>query len=133
MRIVSAREQVQLLAAWRRTAGWADWKVTNEYPEHGGGARDEEARLENGHTLGIGSGNWNSNGPPWRWHWHISDANDEYVTGSGEDNPPAHSPEEARQTAEQAYEKIFPAGKANTGPHDSGVDYSDLNKFMEGS
>lgn len=114
----------------RKTAGWADWKVTQEYPEHGGGARDEEARLENGHTLGIGSGNWNSNGPPWRWHWHISDANDEYVTGSDEKNPPAHSPEEARQTAEQAYEKIFPAGKVDTGPHDSGVDYSDLSKFM---
>lgn len=122
-----------LMARFRhlRTAGWADWKIVNEFPHLGGGAREEEARLENGHRLHISSGTWGSNRRPWRWHWGIYDADDNYITGSGEHDPPGHSPEEARSSAEEKYKELFPVGKANTGTHDSGVDYSNLNKFMD--
>jgi len=34
------------------------------------------------------------------------------------------------QAAEQAYQQKYPIG-TNTGPHDSGVDYSDLNSFKD--
>jgi hypothetical protein len=37
--------------------------------------------------------------------------------------------EKAIRAVEQRYRKMFPLG-TNTGPHDSGVDYSDLSKFM---
>lgn len=129
MRIIRARHQAELLAAFQRTAGWADWKVTDEWPHLGGGAHSEEARLENGHRLNVSSGTWGSNRPPWRWYWGIYDADDNHVIGSGDHDPPPHSPEEARQAAEAAYQKLFPIG-TDTGGHDSGVDYSDLNKFM---
>lgn len=37
--------------------------------------------------------------------------------------------EHAMRAVEERYRQKFPIG-TNTGPHDSGVDYSDLNKFM---
>jgi hypothetical protein len=37
--------------------------------------------------------------------------------------------EHAMRAIEKRYREKFPIG-TNTGPHDSGVDYSDLNKFM---
>lgn len=39
------------------------------------------------------------------------------------------TPEHAMEAVEKAYSQMFPLG-TNTGGHDSGVDYSDLNKFM---
>ena len=39
------------------------------------------------------------------------------------------SADEAKQLAEEHYQRLFPLG-TDTGRHDSGVDYSDLNKFM---
>jgi hypothetical protein len=39
--------------------------------------------------------------------------------------------DEAKRQAQNYYHKMFPLG-TNTGPHDSGVDYSDLNGFMDG-
>ena len=40
------------------------------------------------------------------------------------------SREQAMRFAEDHYRKLFPIG-TNTGPHDSGVDYSDLNSFKD--
>ena len=40
------------------------------------------------------------------------------------------SVEHAKAAAEEAYKKLFPIG-TDTGPRESGVDYSDLNKFMD--
>lgn len=129
MRIIRAREQAQLLSAWHRTAGWADWKVTATYPQYHPEARDEKAQLENGHHLTIGSGNWGNNRGD-RWFWHVNDGEGNtlhsWSTGGGE---PEYSADAAKQKAEQAYQRLFPIG-TDTGKHDSGVDYSDLNKFM---
>lgn len=40
------------------------------------------------------------------------------------------SKEHAMQAIEQRYRQTFPIG-TNTGPHDSGVDYSNLNDFKD--
>lgn len=56
--------------------------------------------------------------------------------GSGRDQTPSlysgeHLPtlEHAKQQAEQAYQELYPIG-TDTGSHDSGVDYSDLNSYL---
>jgi hypothetical protein len=64
---------------------------------------------------------------------------DHHLAGNGGDGPrgeddPWHRDyiptlEDAKAEAEEHYKKMFPLG-TNTGKHDSGVDYSDLNKFM---
>ena len=46
----------------------------------------------------------------------------------GEEMP---SVEHAKAAAEEAYKRLYPIG-TDTGPRESGVDYSDLGKFMEG-
>lgn len=142
MRIVTAREQVELLAAFRRIAGWADWKVVERYPSFGPEARTERAKLENGHTLEISSGRWGGSGPQHMfWDYHIADhdgntlayrgfpATDNYPPETNSHPPRMRSAEEAKKEAEDHYQRLFPIG-TDTGPHDSGVDYSDLNKFM---
>lgn len=116
------------------------------------------ARLENGHELhawswddtvtGIGK-----NGPDeYGWSWAIVDPSkypakrskyehhqDAHLAGDGGDggdyDDPGHTDyiptlEQAKQQAEQHYQKMFPIG-TDTGPHDSGVDYSDLNSFKD--
>ena len=120
----------------RRTSGWADWNVTARYPQYHPQAQDAEARLENGHSLHIGSGQWGSNRPSdTYWDYHIADPSGLIIASGGWDEGPNHqnptirSPEEAKRQAEEHYEKLFPIG-SDTGKHDSGVDYSDLNKFM---
>jgi hypothetical protein len=131
MRIVTAREQVEMLAVWRRTAGWADWNVTARYPRWGPEARTEEARLENGHSLTVSSGNWGGTSPQHvYWDYHIQDPHGETVAYRGmPGHPRIRTADEAKSLAEAHYEQLFPIG-TDTGPHDSGVDYSDLNKFM---
>jgi hypothetical protein len=140
-RIITAREQVHLLAAWRRTA--FDWKPDPLSLE---GTERHRAALENGHVLAI------QHHPDHGWNWtmfapagHMEGINGgpptpitELVTGGGArwkglsgfystDHLPTK--EHARQQAEEAYQKLYPIG-TNTGGHDSGTDYSDLNKFM---
>jgi hypothetical protein len=134
-RVITAREQVELLARWRRTAGWADWKVTARYPSFGPDAATHEARLENGHTMMVSSGQWGHGPANIFWDYHIADQDENTLGygGSDESGRPEHpiirSAEEAKQKAEDHYRHLFPVG-TNTGKHDSGVDYSDLNKFM---
>lgn len=41
-----------------------------------------------------------------------------------------HSEEEAKSGIENKYKELYPIG-TNTGTHDSGVDYSDLNSFKD--
>lgn len=142
----------------RRTAGWADWKPAPELDDpdrdprevmslstswsHNAGIVDHHvAPLENGHKLTVrrwaNPGSSWSNGPwdfmidgvssiPELSNYHPSD--DSYATlGHAYQGLPTK--EHAMQAAEDAYRRLTPAG-TNTGGHDSGVDYSDLNKFM---
>lgn len=102
------------------------------------------APLENGHQLMVRRfdepGTQWSSGPWDYWihgvstpsmpggvrNYHPSD--DSYKTlGHGFKGLP--SKEHAIQAAEQAYRRLVPLG-TDTGSHDSGTDYSDLNKFM---
>ena len=142
MRIVTAREQVQLLAAWRRTAGWADWNVTARYPSYGPDAATHEANLENGHKMMVSSGQWGGSGPSHMfWDYHIADhdgqtlayrgfpATDNYPPETGSHPPRMRTADEAKSAAEEHYQRLFPIG-SDTGKHDSGIDYSDLSKFM---
>lgn len=125
MRIIRARQLVEMLSPWRKTAGWADWRVTATYPQYHPEARDEKAQLENGHYLTIGSGNWNNNRGD-RWFWHVHDGEGNSIHDwSTEDNQPEYSAEAAKEKAERAYQRLFPLG-TDTGSHDSGVDYDDI-------
>jgi len=142
-RVITAREQVQMLAAWRRTA--FDWK-----PDYGSktiGTERLRAALENGHSLAIqdhGEYGWNwsmfapaghmedeAGGPPIPIRELVTGGGSRWKGVPGSYYSTDHLPtkEHARQQAEEAYQKMYPIG-TNTGPHDSGVDYSDLNKFM---
>lgn len=117
-----------------------------------------KAKLENGHELHA----WEHHGPEGGdgWHWAISDPGgapdgelsewshpEEYghlaVAGQGagwikdggtvvhEDY--IHDLKEAKRQAQEHYKEMFPMGGTGTGGHDSGVDYSDLNKFLRDS
>jgi hypothetical protein len=100
----------------------------------------EEANLENGHQLAVYP---HPNDPDEGWDWYLwhgptQEDGSRDVTGGGrgwDGDDRAHSTEHiptadhARAAAEAAYSELFPIG-TDTGPHESGVDYSDLNKFM---
>lgn len=102
-----------------------------------------ESRLENGHVLFV-------TGPPrdrpeMGWQWGIYDKNHpdpdiraypvrkggQLWGGESPDDPSDHLPtaEHAKRQAIKNYKQMFPMG-TDTGTHDSGVDYSDLNKIM---
>lgn len=129
-RVITARDQVAALSPWR-TAGLAlDWK-----PARFG---QSWARLENGHTLAAMPPSQTNPDRGAEWYLWTGGGGDEDVTGGGrgwEGDPRAHSTdhlptiEHAMAAAEEAYAKLYPIG-TDTGPHDSGVDYSDLNKFL---
>lgn len=119
-----------------------DWKPDPERDEG-----DDEiwnthtAPLENGHSLQV-----------WQWGRQYYDDPENYPNGPGEEDlkhgsgdkwhsqiygPDEEglydkwghsSKEEAMRDAEQHYEKMFPIG-TDTGGHDSGTDYSNLNSF----
>lgn len=134
-----------LMAKFRhlRTAGWADWKPTA--PSVHGGER-YRAALENGHVLTM------DNDPKYGWQWALFEPSGTMTADDGVPVPVTdlrtgggsrwkglpgatateHLPtrEHARQQAEEAYQKLYPIG-TNTGKHDSGVDYSDLNSFKD--
>lgn len=98
--------------------------------------------MENGHELYCTT---IKSKPEDGWQWGIYDNNQEdpndraypiYRGGQNwgrpeKDEPNDHLPtlEHAHRQAEDHYQKLFPVG-TDTGSHDSGVDYSDLNKFM---
>ena len=138
MRIIRARQQAELLAAFQRTAGWADWK-NDDSP----GFLLDKATLENGHRLSVGQsfltpGSWGYNiyGPateddewPEIASGPATHGKEEYPRDPSRWSHDFLTREQAREAAEKHYEKLFPIG-TDTGGHDSGVDYSDLNKFM---
>jgi hypothetical protein len=133
-----------------RTAGRRfvafDWKPDPERDEG-----DDEisnthtAPLENGHALQV-----------WQWGAQYRDPDSHEFYSPEEINNPKHqqwdcqiytptkedpeyavyhkggfaSKEEAMSHSQEQYEKMFPVG-INTGGHDSGVDYSDLNSYMK--
>lgn len=142
-RIITAREQVQMLAAWRRTA--FDWKPSTSV--HGG--ERYRAALENGHVLTI------DNDPKHGWQWALFEPSGTMIGDDGIPVPVSdlrtgggsrwkgipgatateHLPtrEHAQSQAEDAYRRLYPIG-TNTGGHDSGVDYDDffrnLNDYL---
>lgn len=115
-----------------------DWKPDDA----AGGGERYRAALENGHVLAI-----QDHGGKYGWNWALF-TNEEsaehgpikqLVTGGGshwEGMPGFYSAdhiptrEHARTQAEQAYRELYPIGSDTGGGHDSGVDYSDLGKFM---
>jgi hypothetical protein len=71
---------------------------------------------------------------PDEYSWLSSGGPDaQYTSRDGDDSvlhgDHIHSLDEAKNQAQEAYKQMFPIG-TNTGGHDSGVDYSDLNSFM---
>jgi hypothetical protein len=71
---------------------------------------------------------------PDEYHWLSAGGPDaEYTARDGEDSVVhgnhIRSLDEAKSQAQEAYKTMFPIG-TDTGGHDSGVDYSDLNSFM---
>jgi hypothetical protein len=176
-RIITAREQMALLAPWRTAASsefpWAaedrDWAY-GEYGLYNSDTEAYHAPLENGHRLRV----WDDtiNEPRWgpleegghkmgdlppeppKSHWKggfdhgvdfPSDPEAHAAAGYPTNWKPSYtsvyeesSPlrakayptkEQAMRAVEKRYRETFPIG-TNTGKHDSGVDYSDLNKFM---
>lgn len=136
MKIVTAREQIEMLSPWRVAAFVFPWRESEAYPGKG-----FFADLENGHKLSVLPPHPRDPSRGWDWYlWHgqKNEHGEHPVTGGGQgwrNDSRAHSTdhlptaEDAKAAAEDAYSKLFPIG-TNTGPHDSGVDYSDLNKFM---
>ena len=120
----------------RRTAGWADWKqVSHDDDYHDRlGMYTYQADLENGHSLSA------FNDPHKKtWFAYINHPGTRAEPDQGADSGLPYSTyvggvhdskEAVMQAAEQKYEQMFPVGGSNTGPHDSGTDYSDLSKFM---
>jgi hypothetical protein len=133
-RIITARDQVQLLGAWWRTAGWADWKADNTP-----GFPTDLATLENGHRLNVGQsfltpGAWGYNiyGPATEDNEWPEIATSPVINVQGKERHENLTREQARDAAEKHYERLFPIG-TDTGKHDSGVDYDDLGKFLRDS
>jgi len=139
--IITARDQVEMLAPWRTAASaesWAPWKLNNSLDTGNGDMYHmHKAYLENGHSLFV-----SGPGPEGQWQAHIRHPNtttpespphfkqQTWTPRSRGVNPSGYgSAEGAQQAAEELYLKHFPLG-TDTGGHDSGVDYSDLNKFM---
>ena len=144
-----------LMARFRHLASpQFDWKAAPELDDpdahnaefvpgsNGNGTFEHHiAPLENGHQLMVRRfsepGTQWSSGPWDYWihgvstqphlkNYHPSD--DSYkILGHGFKGLP--SKEHAMQAAEQAYRRLVPLG-THTGPHDSGVDYSDINGIM---
>lgn len=138
-----------------RLIAFADWK--NHYDGDdwmGGYLTFHKARLENGHELHA----WRYENPEagQGWNWGVVDPEQpkpeheyslpgefKYLAKAGEDakyddrqtggslihGDQIDSFDEAKQQAQKHYQKIFPIG-TDTGFHDSGVDYSDLNSYM---
>lgn len=125
-----------------------DWKQIPEEHLGDSNAKDQwHAPLENGHALwvyGHGDQPWTGTGEggyiaaldnlPYdpdfpedsdgenNWLYHVRE---EATSGKLKKFP---TREHAMRAAEEAYQKHFPIG-TNTGGHDSGTDYSDLNSF----
>jgi len=124
-----------------------DWQA---YSAASPDVEGHHARLENGHTLSV---HQDRSKPHEGWSWGltvpkgiITDADGsnpqemrELVTGGGKNWEKIHgayashhlpSREHAIRQAQEAYQTLYPMG-TNTGGHDSGNDYSDLNSYMK--
>lgn len=125
-----------------------DWQ-SYDLP-HNPAVEGHHARLENGHTLSV---HQDRSKPHEGWSWGLTvpmgtltDADGgnpqqmlNLVTGGGKnwekingayatDHLPSR--EHAIHQAQEAYKQLYPMG-TNTGGHDSGNDYSDLNSYMK--
>lgn len=142
-------------AAVRSTAGWADWRQVDTSgpcpicPWNHPDTIRHVAPLENGHELHAWSYDDDGGTPEdYGWSWAVVDPSKypaEPNKYSGHVDPEHHlltggddgsddgdyipTLDEAKSRAEAAYQKHVPLG-TDTGTHDSGVDYSDLNQLM---
>lgn len=151
-RLGSGRHPFDRAAARRLTA--FQWQRHIDAPD----LESHKAKLENGHELHA----WQVRGPEGDgdgWHWAISNpgniSDDElsewshpeelghmavagrnagWVSDGGTvvHDDYIYSLDDAKQQAQEHYKTLFPIG-SDTGPHDSGVDYSDLNRFLRES
>jgi hypothetical protein len=92
-----------------------------------------KAPLENGHqleVLGMPNSPVRVNDKPAGYAAYVNQPTSNSYVHPPSDGPTHHWPsrEHAMEAAEAAYQQKFPIG-SDTGPHDSGVDYSDLNSF----
>ena len=141
---------------WRRIKKKDGYTNYNEWHSEATGAPQSTyhhyvAPLENGHELHAWSYRHNERNENYGWSWAIRDPhgdetghdedNNMWLDAGGPDGPrtPLDEDEEglrypdlpsAVKKAEENYRKLYPIGGAGTGTHDSGVDYSDLNRFM---
>lgn len=112
-----------------------DWKPRGFTDERRAVYKRQVAPLENGHELHI----WEDLTTD-LWGWAVYTPLNPMEAHP--DNWPASSDvcrrghmkmaateDEAKQAVQDAYRELFPIGE-ETGGHDSGIDYSDLNAFM---
>jgi hypothetical protein len=123
-----------------RTCGWTGHHDV-------GGKNEERAHLENGHELHAWG--WRDLPPDSGHSYSIVDPSKypeepskyaphqgpEVIAARGRDTDDPEQTyiptmEDAKRMAEEHYKQLFPIG-TDTGPHDSGVDYSGLNSFKD--
>ena len=160
MRIQSQRETFALRVRAASEFPWRpedrDW-AHGEYGLYGPGVEAYHAPLENGHRLRVWDDTNNEDqfmfpkeAPGSHWKGGIDEGEDfpndpqmpgypnnthpNWTAAYEEDSPlrakAYPSKEEAMRGVEKKYREKFPIG-TNTGPHDSGVDYSDLNSVLD--
>ena len=142
---------------WRRITEADGYDNYNKWVEEVTGKPQDTyhhwvAPLENGHELHAWSYNHSPTQAALGWTWAVRDPrgdetgwdedNPMWFAGGGPDSPvydeDGDEEEDARypdlgsavRRAEEKYRQLFPVDGPGTGPHDSGVDYSDLNRFM---
>lgn len=148
-------EQHQPWGDWRRLRKKDGNTAYNEWHSQATGAPQSTyhhwmAPLENGHELHAWSYQHNDRNRDYGWTWAIRDPHGDetgwdednrmWLSGGGPDSPVYDEDEDedaiypdlgsAVKRAEDKYRQMFPVDGPGTGPHDSGVDYSDLNRFM---
>ena len=107
-----------------------DWRRHPKYDDI------TQAKLENGHTLETGRSmltngayGYTIYGPPTEDNQYGEKLTESPTVGHGQHRQhPQLNEQAAQRDAEEHYKRLFPMG-TNTGGHDSGVDYSDLNSF----
>lgn len=148
-------EKYQPWADWRRITKKDGNTAYNEWHGDASGTPQDTyhhwmAPLENGQELHAWSYQHDDRSRDYGWTWAIrnphgdetgwDENNQMWLSGGGPDSP-IHDEDEdedaiypdldsAVKKAEEKYRKLYPLNGPGTGTHDSGVDYSDLNRFM---